>query len=108
MGINLSDLSFDQLAQLRLDVEKEIRARKSQEASALANLVQERAQQLDVSVDELLALLGKKNTGKKAPLAAKFANPANPSDTWSGKGRKPGWFLAAIAAGKSEADLLIK
>lgn len=106
--MNLSELSFDKLVQLKQDVEKEIRARKNQEASALASMVQERAAQLGVSVDEILGMLGKKSAGKKTVLAPKYANPKNPAETWTGKGRKPGWFVAALAAGRSEDQLRIK
>jgi hypothetical protein len=53
-----------------------------------------------------------KTTGKKAktakkPSPPKFANPADKTQTWSGKGRQPEWFKAAMAAGKSPEDLAI-
>jgi DNA-binding protein H-NS len=38
---------------------------------------------------------------------ARYANPANPSDTWTGRGRKPGWFIAALAAGRNPEDMAI-
>lgn len=37
----------------------------------------------------------------------KFRNPDNPEQTWTGNGRKPAWFIAALDAGWSENDLLI-
>ncbi|MCB6184186.1 H-NS histone family protein [Leeia sp. TBRC 13508] len=107
MAIQLTDLSFDQLAQLRQDVDKEIQARKAQEASALANLVQERASQLGVSVQELFSFLGKKGNVKKPTGVAKFANPANSAETWTGKGRKPTWFINAVNSGASEDSMRI-
>lgn len=36
--------------------------------------------------------------------AAKFKDPAT-GRTWSGRGRRPQWFVDAIAAGKTAADL---
>lgn len=44
--------------------------------------------------------------GKLAKTAAtkgvaKYANPADPSQTWTGRGRQPGWVKEALAAGKS-------
>lgn len=43
----------------------------------------------------------------KAP--AKYANPANPVQTWAGgKGARPLWVQSHLAAGKSIDDLLIK
>ena len=43
----------------------------------------------------------------RAPAAAKYRHPENPGLTWSGRGRKPLWFIAAIDAGKSPEDLAI-
>lgn len=40
-------------------------------------------------------------TGKKAPKLnpARYRNPDDPSQTWTGKGRQPKWFKAAVASG---------
>jgi len=40
-------------------------------------------------------------------LAAKYRNPANPEQTWSGRGKRPNWFNDALKAGKKEKDLLV-
>ena len=60
-----------------------------------------------MSVDEITAALsGKKGraTGKVAP---KYRNPDDPSETWTGRGRKPKWVQAALDAGKSLESLTI-
>ena len=45
----------------------------------------------------------------KAKLPPKYANPANPEKTWAGgKGARPLWVQAHLAAGKPLDDLLIK
>ncbi len=54
---------------------------------------------------------GRKSTrlgtaGRKVP--AKYQNPDNPKETWTGRGRSPLWFAALIEAGKSRDDLLIQ
>jgi DNA-binding protein H-NS len=46
----------------------------------------------------------KKVAGKK--VAAKYRNPAT-GDTWSGRGLKPKWMTAALAAGKSISDFAL-
>lgn len=43
---------------------------------------------------------------KKAPSPAKYRDEAG--HTWSGHGKRPNWFKAAIAAGKTPAELEIK
>ena len=42
-----------------------------------------------------------------AKVAPKYRNPANPTQTWSGRGKRPHWFNDALKAGKKEKDLKI-
>lgn len=44
---------------------------------------------------------GKASASKKArtTLPIKFRDPANPDHTWTGRGFKPKWLVAALAAG---------
>lgn len=46
-----------------------------------------------------------RSTGKVAP---KYRNPANPKDTWTGRGRQPRWLAAEVAAGRKVEEFLIK
>jgi DNA-binding protein H-NS len=41
-----------------------------------------------------------KGPGVRGPVAPKYRNPENPSETWAGRGLKPRWLAAAIKAGK--------
>ena len=52
-------------------------------------------------------LIGTEVKPSRAPAAAKYRHPENPSLTWSGRGRKPLWFVAALDAGKTPEDLAI-
>ena len=44
----------------------------------------------------------------KAKAAAKLKYTDGAGQGWSGKGRKPGWFIAGLAAGKTAEDMLSK
>jgi DNA-binding protein H-NS len=46
--------------------------------------------------------------GSRAVKGVTYANPSDSKQRWSGYGKRPGWFLKAIAAGKSEGDLRAK
>jgi DNA-binding protein H-NS len=70
---------------------------------ALAEL-EEKAREFGFSLAELT---GAVVTRKRAPATAKYANPADASDTWSGRGRKPRWFDAALKSGKRPEDMAI-
>jgi DNA-binding protein H-NS len=51
---------------------------------------------------------GRKSSRRTASkVKPKYRNPADPSQTWTGRGKRPRWFNAALSAGKKEKDLLI-
>ena len=97
--MDLNTLSLEELKDLQdkvaiaiFDFERRKKAETLIELKALA-------QSKGFSLDELLDI-GKGNK-KKAPVAAKYADPANPDNTWSGRGRKPKWLAAALENGAS-------
>jgi DNA-binding protein H-NS len=45
--------------------------------------------------------------GAYGPVAPKYRNPANPSETWAGRGLKPRWLTAALKGGKKLEDFSI-
>jgi DNA-binding protein H-NS len=107
MDIDLNDLSLRELKDLQSRVARAIAGyeeRKKKEA--LAEL-EEKAREMGYSLAELLAAQSQKATRKRSESVAKYANPANPADTWTGRGRKPGWFLTALAAGRNPEDMAI-
>jgi DNA-binding protein H-NS len=50
---------------------------------------------------------GSRGKTVKFKVKPKYRNPADPTQQWTGRGLKPRWFSAALAAGKKEKDLLI-
>ncbi len=104
MAFDLDHLSLKDLKDLHAQVTKAIATfvdRKKKQA--LAEL-EEKAREHGFSLSELT---GAAPVRKRTPATAKYANPANSADTWSGRGRKPRWFEEAIANGKKADDLLI-
>ena len=106
MAIDLKGLSSHQLNELinraesrkhELVKEKVVRVREK----ILAILKAE-----GVALEEVF---GGRGAGRKTrrPAQAKYRNPADHAQTWSGRGKRPRWFNAALAAGKKEKDLLI-
>ena len=104
MSINLNTLSLNELKDLQSQVAKALAGfedRKKKEA--LAEL-EEKAREMGFSLAELTGAIVVR---KRAPAVAKYANPANSSDTWSGRGRKPRWFDAALKSGKNPEDMAL-
>ena len=49
----------------------------------------------------------KKSTGdKRAKVAPKYRNPANQSETWTGRGKMPKWCADMKAAGTLDSALI--
>jgi DNA-binding protein H-NS len=108
MDVNLNELSLKELKDLQSQVTKAISTFEDRKKKEALSELEEKARSLGFSLAELLAgLTGAKVSRKRAPATAKYGNPANPADTWSGRGRKPRWFEAALNAGKTPEDLAI-
>jgi DNA-binding protein H-NS len=72
---------------------------------AARNELEAKAWELGYSIKDLLGAGVK--TRKKRSAVARYRNPNNPAITWTGAGRRPKWFLEALASGKSPKDLSI-
>lgn len=104
MDIDLDSLGLKELKTLQTQVAKAISTYEDRKKRDAIVELEERARELGFSLSELTGTVA---TRKRAAAAPKYANPANPEDTWSGRGRKPRWFEAAIKAGQSAESLAI-
>ena len=94
---------------------KDLKDLQSQVAKAIAGFEDRRKREVIAELDEiarakgfsLAELTGSAPTRKRSPSVAKYANPANKADTWSGRGRKPRWFAEAFAQGKKPEAMAI-
>ncbi len=105
MDLNINSLSLKELRDLQSQLAKAIvtfEDRKKKEALAE---VEERARALGYTLAELTG--APTPIRKRTPAVPKYANPADSKETWSGRGRKPRWFDAAMKAGKKPEDLAI-
>ena len=98
-SIDLNGLSAEDLKQLMANAERTLRERHQQRVLSLRKEAEELAASLNISVAELFGLdKPAKTTGKKLP--AKYINPANPAQTWTGRGKRPHWLADALARGE--------
>jgi DNA-binding protein H-NS len=102
--MDLNELSLKELKELQSQVARAISSYEDRKKKEAVAELEDRARQMGFSLAELM---GTPIVRKRAPATAKYANPANPSETWSGRGRKPRWFEAALAAGRSPEDLAV-
>lgn len=109
MAIDLKSLNHNQLS----DLIARARARQDELVKEKATKLREKINALvkaeGFGLDEVLG--GRAGSGARGKargkVKPKYRNPADPSQTWSGRGKRPRWFHAALSAGKKEKDLLI-
>jgi DNA-binding protein H-NS len=103
--MDLDSLNLKELKKLQDDVAVAIfNYEKRKKAEALA-AVEEAARAAGFSLKELLS--DEKFTKGKTKAAPKYANPADATQTWTGRGRKPKWVEELLASGKSLDDAAI-
>jgi DNA-binding protein H-NS len=99
---DLSNYNLAELKGLQFDIEKEIKARQQDEVKKAREQILAIAQDVGVTV---AALIAKSGGAKKG--GARFRNPADEAQTWTGRGRQPKWVAEALAGGKSLDDFRI-
>lgn len=104
MSTNLDTLSLKELKDLQGRVAKAISSFEDRHRRATLAEIEELARTKGFTLSELTGI---STPRKRAPAVAKYANPANKSDTWSGRGRKPRWFAEGLKAGKSPEQMAI-
>jgi DNA-binding protein H-NS len=89
----ISSLTLDELVKLRDRIDATLDDKVASERKAINA--------------RLLALTGRnggskprRGTQQGSKIAPKYRNPANPSETWAGRGLKPRWLTAAMKGGK--------
>ncbi len=97
MQFNLDNMSRSELEQLRAAVEKAIKSVDARELQKAREAVERAAAEFGFTLAELTG--GFKARKTSAPSKAKYRNPADANQTWSGRGRKPQWIKDAEEAG---------
>ena len=83
-------------------------------SAALARKIQAETAKLDQRLRQLglstVSYNGKKMGHARRPyplVYPKYRNPAEPSETWAGRGKKPRWLSAQLKSGKQIDDFRI-
>ncbi|MEZ5465544.1 MAG: H-NS histone family protein [Lysobacteraceae bacterium] len=108
MAVNIDKLGFSELEALAAQVEKQkTKLRRERRDNVRKKLIQ-LAKDEGYTIEELFGGRGAKTAGRKTgKVPPKYRNPADAAQTWSGRGKRPRWFVDAINKGKKEKDLLI-
>ncbi|WP_020084831.1 H-NS family nucleoid-associated regulatory protein [Hyphomicrobium zavarzinii] len=90
--IDLEGLSLKQLLDLREKLDVKIEEKRKEDREDVKRAIADMAEKRGFSMDDLFG--GRRGKGKG--VAVKYRNPDNPSETWTGRGRKPNWLVNAL------------
>jgi DNA-binding protein H-NS len=87
----LEKMSLKELLSLEAKIKAAIDEKRVSERAEMRAKMEEMARASGFSVAELFG--GRK--GKVGKVAVKYRNPKDPSQTWTGRGRRPHWIVEA-------------
>jgi DNA-binding protein H-NS len=108
---NLDLMSVDEMWQLHEEIVRVLGARLTSEKLALEKRLSQLGREKgEVTQSEPLgSKLNASARRRKYPrVFPKYRNPNESSETWSGRGKKPRWLTAALKAGHSIEEFVIK
>ena len=120
--MDLAEMSLTDLRKLQNKINQEIQRRADTERKALLKQFKKMAADRGMSFEELVgngdpatvpaitARRGRKPGGRKTAASGpkgviRFRHPENSGWVWSGRGRRPQWFIDWTEAGKPLAEL---
>ncbi|GAA4853928.1 H-NS histone family protein [Luteimonas vadosa] len=119
MTIDLNELSTRELDALITKAKKrKTTLKKRKPAASVRARLRAAAKAEGYTIDELFGATsvaskagkaGKSTKGRKlGKVAPKYRNPANKSETWTGRGKPPRWMAPLLEKGKKPEDFLIE
>ena len=106
MSIDLSSMTRKELSKLQSDVDKAMLDADDRDRREALKAAEQAVAKYGFSLSEISGGKGR-GKGKRGKAAAKYRNPANHEQTWSGMGRKPHWIHDALSSGVNITDLEI-
>jgi DNA-binding protein H-NS len=105
-SVNVDKMSLKELLELEAKLDKAIANARERERSEIKQKIEAIVQSSGFSVGELFG--GRGSAIKGRTVAAKYVNPENRSETWTGRGRKPRWLTAKLDKGAKMEDFAVR
>jgi DNA-binding protein H-NS len=104
-AVNVDRMSLKEINDLEAKIAKAKSAAREKAKSDLKDRIDRLVEGSGFTVAELYGFAARGRGRSKS--AAKYANPENKSETWTGRGRKPNWLVARLKKGAKIDDFAI-
>lgn len=95
----LTRFTYAELLELRAMVENEMEAKRETEILETRERMEEIAQRSGFTLAEIMS--APTPTRQKGAGAPKYQNPDDPEQTWTGRGKRPGWLSELLLKGRA-------
>jgi DNA-binding protein H-NS len=91
----IEKLSYVELINLQKRIEEAIAEKRAADAQTTKEQLRQIAEKAGFDIKELFGRRG----SPKGTAVAKYRNPKDSAQTWTGRGRKPNWLVDAVKKG---------
>lgn len=106
----LETMDLEGLRELRKNLDRAISSYETRKRQGALSAVEQAAREHGFKLADLLregkSGKGRKSAGDKTDRSAKYVNPEDPEQTWSGRGRRPQWVNNVLETGRTLDELL--
>ncbi|UDF36880.1 UNVERIFIED_ORG: H-NS histone family protein [Shinella sp. XGS7] len=114
--VDVAKMSYAELVALRAKLEREIEGKREEELKTLADGYAKKLQAAGFSVEEgIKALLPYTEAKRRGSVGTStstarvlYRDPANPENTWSGRGQPARWLAQYVAAGRQREEFRVE
>lgn len=103
--MKLAEMTYSELEEHRKELETAMKAIEKAQRADAKKAINQVAKDYGYTVEELFNTSRRK--GLRSAPSPKYRNPENPEQTWTGRGRRPQWFVDAIDKGLDLRNLEI-
>jgi DNA-binding protein H-NS len=109
MAIDLKTLSPKELQSLIANAEAQMQEAKSSQVQSIRQKIDALLSNAGLTLADVYPTRGGRGAAKtgKRTVAPKYRNPEDPSQTWTGRGKRPLWFVAALKKRGVTAESLL-
>jgi DNA-binding protein H-NS len=107
--VDLTSMSVDEVWKLYEMVEAVVTKKMAAEIVVLGRYLQRLSPESDIAQRRYQKSSKAADAGRRPypPVLPKYRNPMRPSETWAGRGKKPGWLTLQLESGKQIEDFRI-
>lgn len=111
MAVDLNKLTLEELQQLIADAQAHIEVRREEAVAQARADIERIAASTGYSLQDLLGMgksRARSSSSGRRTVEQKYRNPRDPSQSWSGRGKRPRWLQDELEHGGKLENFLVR